>query len=131
MAAETIATLGPFRVGIEPDKAAAFSAETGCSGQGAPLCYPAVWLAEPSVRTTIADYCAARDAVPVHESQTFEFDNILQVGKNYDLTVAFAEEAEPPRLILTATVATPCGKRAAHIETVMRIVPRSKLGAAA
>ena len=59
--------LGPFRLRVDPARAAAYAHETGGDGASVPLAYPAIWFAEPSLSSVVRDVCAKRDVVPVHE----------------------------------------------------------------
>lgn len=128
------ATLGPFRVTVDPERAAAYGREVGVAPRAdgrPPLCYPAVWLSAPDIHAAIALACAEADSVPVHESQSFAYDAPLHVGESYDLSLALRREATPPRLVIDAIVATLAGKTRARIETMLRLVPRGGFGAEA
>lgn len=122
--------LGPFRLCVDPARAAAYARETGCDDASVPLAYPAIWLAEPSLFSVVRDLCAELDVVPVHESQSFSYEAPLVAGKSYDLSVSITREETPPRLTMTATVATPDGETCARIETMLRLVPRAGFGSA-
>jgi len=122
--------LGPFRLRVDPARAAAYAQETGGDGASVPLAYPAVWLAEPSLFSVVQDVCAKRDVVPVHESQSFFYDAPLVAGESYDLSVTMSSEETPPRLTMVGTVATPEGEPCARIETILRLVPRAGFGSA-
>jgi hypothetical protein len=122
--------LGPFRVCVEKEREAAFRDEIGLAANrdgAAPAAFPAVWLSLPAIRAIISQECAKAEAVPVHESQSFSYVSPLQVGESYELTIAVRRDAAPPRLVLDATVATLAGEACAHIETLVRLVPRSGL----
>ncbi len=123
--------LGPFRVGVDLERARAYGRETGHRGEGIPLGYPAVWLAQPQVRHAIAKVCEAENAVPVHESQSFAYSAPLRAGESYDLSVVVRREAEPPRLVLESTIAALSGETLAKLETMLRIVPRALFAGAA
>lgn len=122
--------LGPFRVRVEPARAAAYARETGADGASVPLCYPAVWLTEPPLLAAVRAICEAQDVVPVHESQSFAYHAPLRAGESYDLAVSMRREATPPRLTLDATVAALDGAICARIETMLRLVPRKGFGGA-
>ncbi len=126
---DALAILGPFRFRIDPERAAAFSRETGADGASVPLSYPAVWIADPRLFDPVRELCAAEGVVPVHESQSFSFETPLRAGAEYDVTVALRREETPPRLILDATVAAG-GATVARSETMLRLVPRAGFGAA-
>ena len=128
------AALGPFRVTVDAERAAAYSREVGFAPRvdgSAPLCYPAVWLTAPDIHASIARVCAETDSVPVHESQSFAYDSPLRVGESYDLSLALRREATPPRLVIEAVVAALGGEACARFETMLRLVPRGGFGAEA
>lgn len=120
-------TIGPLRLTVDPDRARAYAIETGGDGVTAPLAYPAVWLTEPRLAEVVNGICADLDVVPVHESQSFSYDAPLVAGESYDVTVTLRREETPPRLIADATIVTTAGERAARIETMLRLVPRTGL----
>lgn len=122
--------LGPFRMCVDPARAAAYARETGGDAASVPLAYPAIWLAEPSLFSVVRDLCGELDVVPVHESQSFSYDAPLVAGESYDLSVTMSREETPPRLTLVATVATPGGTPCARIEAQLRLVPRAGFGSA-
>lgn len=130
MPLESPLALGPFRLRVDPARAAAYARETGGDGDSVPLAYPAVWLAEPSLFSVVSDLCAELDVVPVHESQSFSYDMPLVAGESYDLRVTMSREETPPRLTMSAIVATPGGETCARIETLLRLVPRAGFGRA-
>lgn len=131
MPPESPATLGPFRLRVDPERAAAYSRETGGDGRGVPLSYPAVWLTEPALFAPVRELCATLGVVPVHESQSFAYEAPLVAGARYDVQVALRREETPPRLVLDATVVAADGAPVARIETMLRLVPRAGLGATA
>ncbi len=130
MPLETPATLGPFRFRVDPERAAAFSRETGGDGRCVPLAYPSVWITDARFFDAVRALCAAEEVVPVHEGQSFAFEAPLRAGADYDVTVALRREATPPRLILDASVADAEGALVAKSETTLRLVPRAGFGAA-
>lgn len=125
---EPAATLGPFRLTVEAERARAYARETGGDGASVPLAYPSVWLTGPRFAGVVRDLCAALDVVPVHESQSFAYEAALVAGESYDVTVTTRREETPPRLVLDAVVATPAGAPVARIETMLRLVPRAGFG---
>jgi hypothetical protein len=130
MPPETPATLGPFRLRVDPARAAAYARETGGNESRAPLCYPALWLTEPALFAPVRDLCEALDVVPVHEAQSFSYETPLVVGASYDVRAALRREETPPRLVIDATITTPEGRAVATSETMLRLVPRAGFGAA-
>jgi hypothetical protein len=121
--------LGPFRFAVDAARAAAFAREIGADERRVPLSYPAVWIADPRIFDPVRDLCAAEDVVPVHESQSFNFDAPLQAGADYDVRVTLRREETPPRLILDAQIDDATGAPVAKSETMLRLVPRAGFGA--
>ena len=122
--------LGPYRLRVDPERAAAYAREIGFVGAGVPLSYPALWLTDPTLFTVVRQLCAALDVVPVHESQSFAYETPLVAGESYDVSVAMRRDATPPRLTLDAIVTTIGGAPVAKIETMLRLVPRAGFGSA-
>ncbi|MGA8172688.1 MAG: hypothetical protein WB816_17895 [Methylocystis sp.] len=121
--------LPPARVRVDAARAAEFSRETGFDAgfNGAPLCYPAVWLTTPAIHGAIEQICARAESVPVHESQHFAYETPLRVGEDYDLSVSMRREEKPPRLVVEALLATLEGVPVGRFETLLRLVPRDAL----
>lgn len=120
--------LGPFRLRVDPARAAAYAREIGADEANVPLAYPAVWLAEPELFAVVREICARLDVVPVHESQSFAYEAPLVAGENYDLSVTLIREEKPPRLTLAASIAAPSGAHCGKVETMLRLVPRAGFG---
>ncbi|MFM8647350.1 MAG: hypothetical protein ACKOB7_06165 [Methylocystis sp.] len=116
-------SLGPLRLQVDPTRAKTYALETGGDGLSAPLAYPAVWLAEPTLLEIIQDLCRSQDVIPVHESQSFFYTLELALGESYDLYVLLKRETEPSRLIIEATIKTTTNRLVATIETILRLVP--------
>lgn len=122
--------LGPYRLRVDADRAAAYAREIGADDASVPLSYPALWLTDPTLFTVVRELCETLDVVPVHESQSFAYETPLVSGETYDVCVTMRREATPPRLTLAATVATLAGAPVAKIETMLRLVPRAGLRSA-
>jgi hypothetical protein len=131
MQTEISTSIGPFRLRVDPARAAAYARETGGDGKSVPLSFPAVWLTDPELFTPVRDICAALDVVPVHESQSFAYETPLVAGESYDVSVSLRREETPPRLIIDATISALDGTKAAKSETMLRLVPRAGFGATA
>lgn len=131
MQSDSPTLLGPFRLRVDPDRAAAFAREIGAGGDSVPLSYPALWLTDPALFTFVRELCDALDVVPVHESQSFTYETPLAANESYDVSVSVQRGETPPRLTLDATIATTVGGLVARIETMLRLVPRAGLGEAA
>ena len=119
----------PMEVFVDAAAAEHYARETGVEIEedGAPLAYPAVWLAEPRLRERIAQICAEADALPVHESQRFTYEAPLRQGARYSLAVMARREAKPSRLVLDATLSDSAGAVVGRVETVLRLVSRAEL----
>lgn len=111
-------------VRTESAAVAAFARETGAAPiEGfVPLTYPFCWVTLPAIRPIIAQM-TGENFLPIHEAQSFEYECSLEPDADYVLAVELHREAEPPRLILRATISTPQGRRCGRFETVLRIVP--------
>lgn len=123
--------LGPIALAVDPEKARAFARETGHDGAGVPVAYPALWLTEPAIYDPVRRLCAELDVVPVHESQSFAYEQPLLAGETYVLNATLRRMPKPPRLILEAALATPDGAPVGRIEAMLRLVPREALSGAA
>lgn len=71
MRPEPLTSLGPFRLRVDPERAAAYSRETGGDGARVPLSFPAVWLTDPTLFDPVRDICEKLAVVPVQESPKF------------------------------------------------------------
>lgn len=123
-------TLGPFRLRVDPDRAAAYAREIGADGADAPFAYPALWVTDPTFFAVVHELCERLGVVPVHESQSFAYGAPLVAGEIYDVSVTLRREESPARLTLDSTVATLAGEPVAKIETMLRLVPRNGFGSA-
>lgn len=125
MQIDTPLTIGPLRLTVDPDRAAAYACEIGADSARVPLAYPAVWLSEPALSTIVSRVCETLGVVPVHESQSFAYERSLTAGDSYDVTVTLRREETPPRLIADALIAATDGAPVGKIETMLRLVPRA------
>ncbi len=119
----------PTEVFVDAALAEDFAREIGVQldGDAAPLAYPALWLAAPRLRERVAQICAEADALPVHESQRFDYEAPLRQGARYVLAVVARREIQPSRLVLDATLSDLQGAAIGRIETVLRLVSRADL----
>jgi hypothetical protein len=103
---ETVTSLGPFHVTIDPDEVAAFSAALGLpSGHAAvPLIYPIRMLADRQVVSAIK--AAAPDGVAlIHQGQSFLCHLPLLVNHAYRLDLRLERsEGHRPRLVIIGTI---------------------------
>lgn len=88
-----------------------------------PLTFPFCWLSLPEVRSVVEALICRERALPVHEAQSFSYQQRLEIETDYVLDIEFSRTAKPPRLTLSATIATRQGTLCGRLETVLRIVP--------
>jgi len=119
--------LPPIRVRTGAGEVARFSRETGGARAGGyvPVTFPACWLALPALRGFIMQLIGGDGFLPVHEGQSFAYEHELRIETDYVLAVEARRTANPPRLTLKMAVSTSQGEICAHLETVLRIVPRN------
>lgn len=121
--------LGPFRVCVDEERVLRYRRETGfveSPEKIVPVAFPGVWMTTSEIGEAIRVALAGEGAVAVHESQSFHYSAPLRVGESYDLSVSLRREATPPRLVLSANLATLAGETRMRAETLLRIVPRPK-----
>jgi hypothetical protein len=90
-----------------------------------PLTFPARWLALPDARDLIVRSLGS-GFIPVHEAQSFVYEQALQIETDYVLTIEARRSPAPPRLTLRMAIASPEGEICARLETILRIVPAMK-----
>lgn len=118
---------GPVRVTTAKDAVRAFRRATGWRDEdgAVPLSFPVVWMKSPEIGGPIRE-AAQEIGLPVHESQQFEYVQLLQVERVYDLMVELKREFAPPRLVATAQIFTLEGKSIGTVISTLRlIVPQS------
>ncbi len=121
----TLVRLPPVRVRTTTREVAGFLRETGGNhvGGSVPVTFPARWLALPVIRGLILQMTGGQGFLPVHEAQSFAYDQELQLESDYILAVEARRTAKPPRLTLKIAVSAGQGELCARIETVLRIAP--------
>lgn len=120
--------LGPFRVRAERRHIAAYRSAVSASGDDIPAAFPICWLAEPDIRAAIEKAC--RRSVPLHEGQTFDYLQPLDLEAEYRLLITLEEHADPPRLSVKGEVVTMAGQTCLRMETLLRLVaPAGELAA--
>ena len=117
-----LAALGTFPVVADGEAVAAFRAATGCGEGSVPATFPMRWLMQPNVRGAIMSLLPETNLVPVHESQSFDYVEALQVGASYRLVLSGARSLEPARLTVHATVADAADIELARLDTVLRLI---------
>ena len=126
MQADAKVLLGPTRVRVDAERAAEFARETNNVGNSnvAPMAYPAVWLSAPQVHAAIAGACARAASFPLHESQSFAYDQSVRFDADYVLDISISREESPPRLRIEASLTTVDGAPVGRFESLLRLVPR-------
>ncbi|MCI0737060.1 MAG: hypothetical protein L0Y50_12455 [Beijerinckiaceae bacterium] len=116
--------LPPICVRTGADEVAGFLRETGGVGTGdfVPLTFPFRWLALPTIRGKILQMSGGENFLPVHEAQSFAYQQSLRTGADYVLCVEIKPVEKPPRLIVKMTVTAGQGELCAELEAILRIV---------
>ncbi|MDE2362065.1 MAG: hypothetical protein KGM42_05245 [Hyphomicrobiales bacterium] len=114
--------LGPIEAAADPAEIAAFRAALGSTAPEPPPTYPIVWLARPALRAAL-DRALGGRFLPIHESQSFDYERPLKAGGRYVLTGVARRESAPDRLILTAEAQeADGGAMAVRLRSVLRLV---------
>lgn len=125
MGDETVTSLGPFHVRIDPDEVAAFSAALGFpSGHSAvPLIYPIRMLTDRNVVSAIE--AAVPDNVAlIHQAQSFICHSPLLVNHAYRLELRLERVAgHRPHLLISGTI-TALDNRLMQEFTTTLVVPQ-------
>lgn len=123
--ADTLIRLPPIRVRTDRSEVAGFLRETGGARTGGfvPLTFPVRWLALPAVRGLILQLIGGQGFLPVHEGQSFAYEQELRIETDYVLAIEARRTAKPPRLTLKMAIATGQGEICGRSETVLRILP--------
>jgi hypothetical protein len=120
--------LGPFMVRAGAGEAEDFGRVTGSKAGHIPFTFPVRWFARPELRTAAAQMVGEAAWVPIHESQSFDYDRPLESDVDYRMTVDMWREAKPARLILRAEIATHEDKPCLRMEMILRIVSMGEPG---
>jgi hypothetical protein len=124
LSADTLIRLPPIRVRTDRSEVAGFLREIGgTTGGFVPLTFPVSWLALPAVRGLILQLIGGQGFLPVHEGQSFAYEQELRIETDYVLAIEARRTAKPPRLTLKMTIATEQGEICGRSETVLRILP--------
>ena len=117
--------LPAIRVRTEPTRSRLFLRETGGVGTGdfVPLTFPFRWLALPAIRAQILQLIGGDGFLPVHEAQSFAYEQSLRIDTDYVLAVEIEDRRK---------AAAPDsenggfdrgrGRFAPDLETILRIV---------
>ncbi len=111
--------LGPLEVVARPEDIAAFAEACGTPPGEPPATFPLVWLAAPALRS-ILGVAAGPSYLPVHESQSFDYERPLKPGGRYVLSGLARRETGPDRLV----VALQATDGEAHVALTMKTVLR-------
>lgn len=113
--------LGPIHVRAGIAEVEAFRRETGApENNKLPFTYPVRWLIHPDIRAAGPALIDMEAWVPIHESQSFDYERPLDLEVDYQMMVELTREFEPARLILRAEIgdAKPC----LRMEMILRII---------
>ena len=118
--------VGPLTVQASAAEVEAFRGATfdGARDKAIPFTFPVRWLAHPMIRAAGAELGGTEPWVPIHESQSFDYDRPLQVDIDYRMTVEIIRETQPARLILHAEIGgMENGAACLRLEMILRIIP--------
>ncbi len=119
--------VGPLAVRASVAEVEAFRDATfdGARDKAVPFTFPVRWFAHPMIRAAGAELGGTEPWVPIHESQSFDYDRPLQVEIDYRMMVEIIREIEPARLILRAEIGGMESGAAAclRMEMILRIIP--------
>ena len=115
--------LGTFVVCATAAEAAAFRRETGGTGQGVPFTFPVRWLARADFQAVAVEMIGDANWVPIHESQSFDYQAPLASDTDYEMAVIMKRETEPSRIVLAARIGVPDEAPHLTMEMILRIMP--------
>lgn len=118
--------LGPIMVRAGAAEVEAFRRETGgVTSRGVPFTFPVRWFAHPEIHAAAIQLIEFKPWVPIHESQSFDYEHMLDIEVDYQMRVEIARELEPSRLILRAEIGSLSGGAdiCLHAEMILRIIP--------
>lgn len=114
--------LGPLQVRASAAEVEAFRRETLAPGEATvPFTFPIRWFTHPEIRNAGAKLVGPEPWVPIHESQSFDYERPLAADHDYEMHLEIIREADPARLVLRAEIgdAAPC----LRVEMILRIIP--------
>ncbi len=119
--------IGPLKVRAEVAEVEAFAQEISgdVKEEGLPFTFPIRWFTHPDIRAAGERLGGSEPWVPIHESQTFDYERPLKIGVDYVMVVEMHREMEPARLILRAEIGD--GAPCLRSEMILRIIPTSAL----
>jgi len=119
--------VGPLTVRAGAAEVDAFRRATfeAPSEKGVPFSFPVRWFTHPMIRAAGAELGDSTPWVPIHESQSFDYERPLEIDVDYRMMIDITRESEPARLILRAEI-TGMESGAAdclRMEMILRIIP--------
>jgi hypothetical protein len=113
--------VGPLTVRAGAAETEAFRRETLASDKGVPFTFPMRWFTHPDIRSAGTGLLGPEPWIPLHESQSFDYECPLEIDVDYQMSVDIIREFEPARLILRAEIGkdTLCLRS----EMILRIIP--------
>lgn len=103
--------VGPLTVRAGAAEVAAFRQETcgyenfgAPSDKSVPFTFPVRWFTHQDIRAAGAGLIGPEPFVPIHKSQSFDYEQPLEAEIDYQMTVDIIREFEPSRLILRAEI---------------------------
>ncbi len=127
--AEPAQRLGPFRVSTARAEIEAFQRETGwpeINGAAQPVqvphTFPMRWLTLPDLRTFFETELKKAGGVAFHESQSFTYENPLDMDQDYLMTTDVARQKNPERLVVRAFIVTQRDEPCLQMETILRVI---------
>jgi len=113
--------LGPFDVVADPASISAFANALGQQRNEPPATYPIVWLSTPALKQALRE-ALGPGHLPIHESQSFDYERPLTPGGRYRLAGSARREPGPDRLIVTMQATDDGGRLVVAMKSVLRIV---------
>ncbi|MCW2315031.1 hypothetical protein M2322_000551 [Rhodoblastus acidophilus] len=122
-AAPKVERAGPLRVTTASEAVRTFRLETGWPGaEGVvPLSFPVVWMKSPEIAEPIRA-AAEEVGLPLHEAQSFDYIERLELDRSYDLMLEMRRETDPPRLVAKADIHATDGSLVGHVVSTLRLI---------
>ena len=118
--------LGPFEVKADQGSISAFAAALGQAISDTPAIFPIVWLSAPALKQKLRS-ALGPGHLPIHETQSFDYEHPLTPGR-YRLSGVARRECAPDRLIVTMQAIDGGGRTTVVLRSVLRIVTVSGSG---
>ncbi len=114
-------SLGPLEVVAGEAELAAFAEACEAPPGEPPATFPIAWLAAPALRSML-QAMAGPSYLPVHESQSFDYERALKPGGRYVLSGVARRETGPDRLVVALQATDGEAHVALTMKTVLRLV---------